>query len=160
MIFNNSRTIISLRLKLLGATVVFLTYIVLAYVAKMIKFPLLGMSDTTWTVILVGIYLIIAFLPMYLSYQYISYSDDTEKIVLRYFSAGVVGGKKNSVEISKNSFSGYKHESRFFGLIQSITLFQQLKEGVAKYPTVYISALTREEREKILRSLSLYAPRM
>ena len=94
MIFNNSKTIISLRIKLFGATVVFLTYIVLTYVAKMIKFPLLGMSDTTWTVILVGIYLIIAFMPMYLSYQYISYSDDTEKIVLRYFSAGIVGGKK------------------------------------------------------------------
>jgi hypothetical protein len=158
MKFDNSVTIISLRIKLLGATILLLAYIVLTYVAKMIKYPLLGMSDTAWTLILVAIYLIIAFLPMFLNYQFISYSDDGEKIVIRYFSTGMVGGKKNSVEIDKKSFSGYKTESRFFGLIQSITLFQQLKEGNAKYPPVYISALSRKERAKVFRSLNYYAP--
>jgi hypothetical protein len=159
MTFNNSRTIISLRIKLFGATIIFLTYIVLTYVAKLIKYPLLGMSDTAWTLILVGIYLLVAFLPMFLNYQFISFSDDGENIVFRYFTSGIVGGRKNSIEINKKSFSGYKIESRLFGLIQSIILFQQFKEGVAKYPPVYISALTREERAKVLRSLNLYAPR-
>ena len=55
MTFDNSKTIISLRIKLFGATVLLLAFIVLTYIAKMIKFPLLGMSDTTWTLILVGI---------------------------------------------------------------------------------------------------------
>ena len=159
MTFDNSRTIISLRIKLFGATIVFLAYIVLTYVAKMIKYPLFGMSDTAWTLILVGIYLLVAFLPMFLNYQFIYFSDDDENIVFRYFTAGMVGGKKNSVEINKKTFSGYKIESRLFGLIQSITLFQRFKEGVAKYPPVYISALTREERAKVFRSLNIYAPR-
>jgi hypothetical protein len=136
----------------------FLAYIVLTYIAKLIKYPLLGMSDTAWTLILVAIYLFIAFLPMFLNYQFISYSDEGENIIFRYFTAGVVGGKKNSVEINKKYFSGYKIESRFFGFIQSVTLFQQFKEGVAKYPPVYISALTREERAKVLRSLNSFAP--
>lgn len=159
MTFDNSRTIISLRIKLFAATVLFLTYIILAYVAKMIKFPLLGMSDTAWTVILVAIYLFIVFLPMFLNYQYISYSDDGENIVFRYFTSGIAGGKKNSVEIGKRTFSGYKVESRYFGIVQSITLFQNFKEGVAKYPPVYISALSKEERAKVFRSLNLYGPR-
>ena len=68
------------------------------------------------------------------------------------------GGKKNSVEINKKSFSGYKTESRLFGLLHTITLFQQYKEGVAKYPPFYISALTRKEREKVFGSLNLYVP--
>jgi hypothetical protein len=159
MTFDNSRTIISLRIKLFGATIVFLAYIILTYVAKLIKYPLLGISDTAWTLILVGIYMLIVFLPMFLNYQFIYFSDDSENIVLRYFTAGVVGGKKNSVEINKNAFSGYKTESRFFGLIQSITLFQKFNEGVAKYPPVYISALRREERTKVFRSLNLYTPK-
>jgi hypothetical protein len=158
MTFDNSKTIISLRLKFLGATILFLAYIVLTYVAKMIKYPLLGMSDTAWTLILVTIYLFIVFLPMFLNYQFISYSDDGEKIVLRYFSTGMVGGKKNSVEIDKKVFAGYETATRYFGLIQSITLFQQLKEGIAKYPPVYISALSREERKKVFRSLNYYSP--
>ena len=159
MTFDNSRTIISLRIKLFGATIVFLTYIVLTYIAEMIKYPLLGMSDTAWTLILVGLYLFFAFLPMFLNYQYIYFSDEGEKIIFRYFTAGIVGGKKNSVEIDKRTFSGYKTESRLFGFILSITLFQQFKEGVAKYPPVYISALNREERAKVLKSLNLYAPK-
>ena len=57
----------------------FLVYIGLAYVAKMIKFPLLGMNDTIWTLILVTVYLIIAFMPMVLNYQYVFFSDDPIK---------------------------------------------------------------------------------
>jgi hypothetical protein len=159
MTFDNSKTIISLRIKLFGATVVFLTYLVLAYVAEIITFPLLGMTDTFWTVGLAVAYLLVAFLPMMLNYQFIYYSDENEKIVLRYFTAGIIGGRKNSVEIEKRLFSGYKTDSRLFGLIQSITLFQAAGEGVAKYPVVYISALTREERAKMIRSLNLYIPR-
>lgn len=158
MTFNNSKTIINLRIKLFGATVAFLAFIVLTYIAKMIKYPLLGLSDTAWTVMLVGIYLVIVFLPMFLNYQYIFYSDDSEKIVIRYFTTGMFGGKKNSVEIDKNTFSGFKTETRLFGLIQSITLFQHFKEGVAEYPRIYISALSRKERAKVIKSLNLYAP--
>lgn len=158
MTFSNSKTIISLRIKLFGATIVFLTFITLTYVAKMIKFPLLGMSDSVWTLIFVAVYFIIAFLPMFLNYQFISYSDEGENIVFRYFTTGLVGGRKNSVEINKYSFSGYKIESWFFGLKQSITLLQKFKEGVAKYPPIYISALTREEKAKVFRSLNLYTP--
>ncbi len=157
MKFDNSKTIISLRIKLFAATVVFLAYIVLTYIAKLLKFPLLGMSDTTWTLILVVIYLIIAFLPMILNYQYVFYSDDTEKIIFRYFTAGIVGGRKNTVEIDKRTFSGYEIEPELFGLRQKITLYQRFNEGVAKYPPFYISALSRDERAKMVKSLNLYS---
>jgi len=158
MTFDNSKTIISLRIKLFGATIVFIAYIILAYFSKTIKFPLLGMSDTAWTLILVAVYLFIAFLPMILNYQFIFFSDDTEKLVFRYFSAGIVGGRKNSIEIDKRSFYGFKLESKLFGLIQSITLLQKFQEGVAKYPPVYISALSSEEKGRILKSLNSCAP--
>lgn len=158
MTFDNSKTIISLRIKLFGATVVLLAYLAMAYVIRMIKFPLLSMDDTFWTVILSTIWLILAFMPMVLNYQFISYSDEGDYIVFRYFTAGIVGGKKNSVEINKTSFRGYKTETRFFGLIQSIILFQKIQKEIAKYPPVYISALTREEKEKVIKSLNLYTP--
>ena len=157
MTFDNSKTIISLRIKLFAATVVFLAYVVLTYIAKIIKFPLLGMSDTTWTLILVAIYLIIAFLPMILNYQYVFYSDDTEKIIFRYFTAGIVGGRKNTVEIDKRTLSGYEIVPELFGLRQKITLYQRFNEGVAKYPPFYISALSRDERAKMVKSLNLYS---
>jgi len=146
MTFNNSRTIIIQRIELFVASIVLLSFIILSFFTRLLKFPLLGMSETVWTIILVAIWIFLAFLPIILNYQFISYSDDGDKIVFRYFSSGVFGGRKNSVEINKKSFSGYKTESRLFGLLHTITLFQQYKEGVAKYPPFYISALTRKER--------------
>jgi hypothetical protein len=157
MTFDNSKTIISLRIKLFAATIVLLAYIAMAYVIKMIKFPLLGMDETVWTVLLAGIWVILALFPMILNYQFISYSDEGDYIVFRYFTSGIVGGKKNSVEINKTTFSGYKVETRFFGLIQSIILFQKIQQGIAKYPPIYISALSAEERAKIIKSLNTYS---
>jgi hypothetical protein len=157
MTFDNSKTIISLRIKLFAATVILLAYLAMAYVIGLIKFPLLGMSETLWTVILVSIWLILAILPMVLNYQFISYSDEGEFIIFRYFTAGIVGGKKNSVEINKTTFSGYKVETRFFGFIQSIILVQRVRQGVAKYPPIYISVLTGEEKSKIIKSLNSFS---
>jgi hypothetical protein len=159
MTFDNSKTIINVRIKLFIATVILLAYVAITYVAKLIKFPLLGVSDTAWTVVLVAIWLIIAFFPMILNYQFVFFSDEGEKLVFRYFIAGIVSGKKNSVEINKSTFAGYKTESRFFGLIKSITLFQQMGQGVAKYPPVYISALSKEQKSKLFLSLSKLAPK-
>jgi hypothetical protein len=154
MTFDNSKTIISLRIKLFGVTVVFLAFIVLTYIAEMIKYPLLDMGQTAWTLILAGLYLLYAFMPMYLNYQYIYFSDDGENIIIRYFTAGIVGGRKNSIEISKKTYSGFRTDKKLGGLIQSVTLFQKFREGVAKYPPVYISALSKEERTKIIRALN------
>lgn len=158
MTFDNSKTIISLRIKLFAATIALMTYLAVAYIIKLVRFPFLGMSDTIWTIIFVGIWVILAFMPIVLNYQFVSYSDDGDYIVFRYFTSGIVGGKKNSVEINKTTFSGYKIETRFFGFIRSIVLFQKFPQGVAKYPPVYISALNPEERQKLIKSLNIYAP--
>ena len=156
MTFDNSRTIISVRIKLFVYTVLFITFLVLTYFAKMIDYPLLGMTEKTLTLVVTAIYALLFFLPVILSYQFIYYSDDGDYIILRYFSAGIVGGRKNSVEIDKRTFSGYKIDSKLFNLSTSITLFQKINDAVAKYPPVYISALNRDQREKLLRSLNKY----
>lgn len=159
MTFDNSKTIISIRIKLFAATVIFLGYLLLNYAAGIIKFPLLGLDDTTWTVIIAALYIFIFFIPMILNYQYIYFSDDGNNIVFRYFTAGIVGGKKNSIEINKQTFSGFTFEKRFLGLIQSVTLFQSIKGQQAKYPPIYISALTRQEKAKVFASLNSYFPK-
>lgn len=156
MTFDNTKQIISIRIKLFIATVLILTYLAVVYLAKIVKFPILGLSDTVWTIILVIIYLVIFFIPMILNYQFISYSDDDDNIVLRYFNAGMAGGKKNSIQIYKTTFSGYKTESRLFGLDKSLILYQKVGSEVAKYPPVHIGALSSDQRNKLIRALNAY----
>jgi hypothetical protein len=92
--------------------------------------------------------------------QYVYFSDDGETIIFRYYTAGIFEGKKNSIEINKRTFSGFALEKKFLGLIQSVTLYQQLQQGVATYPPVYISSLKRDERARIIKSLNSFAPRI
>jgi hypothetical protein len=158
MTFDNSKTIITFRVRQVILTILLLAYIILAFVAEIIRFPLLGMSETVLTLILVGIWILFTFVPALLSYQFVYFSDDTERIVIRYFNAGMLGGKKNAVEIDKSSFAGYRTESSFFGLVTSITLLQNFREGVAKYPPVYISALTKEQKSNLFHALNSYSP--
>ena len=117
------------------------------------------MSDTVWTVILIIIYLIIFFIPMILNHQFVSYSDDDENIVVKYFNAGIGGGKKNSIRIYKSAFAGYKTESRLFGLDKSLILYQKVGQGTAKYPPVHISALSKDQRDKLIRALNTFIPK-
>jgi len=159
MTLDNSKTIISIRIRLFILTISLIGYLIMTYFARVLHFPFLGMSDTTWSLILVGIYFVLAFYPMVLNYQYISYSDEGDKIVFRYFMAGITGGRKNTVEISKATFAGYRKETKLFGLVKSVILFQQLAEGVAKYPPIYISILSKKERAKVLNSLYLHTPK-
>ena len=104
MTFDNTKQIITLRIRLFVATVLILAYLAVVYLGKLVKFPVLGMNDTGWTVILIGIYLFIFSIPMVLNYQFISFSDDDDNIVFKYFNAGMTGGKKNSVRIYKSTF--------------------------------------------------------
>jgi hypothetical protein len=158
MKLDNSKTITGMRIRLFIVTVLFLVYIVLAYIAEIIRFPVLGINDTLLTVILVGLYTIYVFYPMALNYQYIYYSDEEDKIIFRFFTTGIIGGKKNSIEINKAEFAGYRIEKKFFGLIRSIILFHQMPQGVATYPPIYISILSSKERARILNSLYRHTP--
>ena len=159
MKLDNSGTIVASRIKLFAVTALFLTYIVLSYIAKFFKLNLFGWSDAIWTIIFAVIWIFIALLPMIFKHQYISYSDDDDLIVFRYFSSGIFGGRKNSVEIGKKTFAGYETEKQLLGLSLSITLYQKVEKGVAKYPPIHVSSLTKEERAKIFKSLNEYLPK-
>ncbi len=159
MTFDNSKTIISLRIWLFFATIILIAWIIVAFIAKMISFPLLGLSETVWTLILVGIYLIVLLMPMVRNIQFVFFSDEGENIVFRYFHAGMVGGKKNSISIPKNSFAGFKSEKKNLGLSSGIILFQRIGQGIAKYPPIYITAIPKEQKEKMLNLLGRYSPK-
>ena len=158
MILNNSKSVISLKIIRRASIIIFLAYLVLVYAARIIRFPLLGIDKTTLTIVVSAIFLMIMIIPEIMNYQYIYFSDEGESIIFRYYSAGLITGKKNSVEINKRTFSGFTIDKKFFGLVESITLYQRLREGIAKYPPIFLSALKRADKARIIRSLNSSAP--
>jgi len=157
MNLDNSRTLIRIRLRLFIATIIFVIYLFLVYLDKLIRFPLWGIEQWVATTVIIILYIIIAFYPMLLKYQYIYFSDDGSMIIFRYYKVGLIKGPKRSVEIPKNKFRGFEISKSFLGLIYSITLQQQMGKGKAAYPPVFISSLSKKELNRIITSLRKYS---
>ena len=160
MTLNNSKSVINLKITRRISIILLLAFLLLTYVARIIKYPMLGMSQLFWTILILVCFGIIVFLPIILNFQYVYYSDEGDSIIFRYYTTGFIAGKKNSIEINKRTFSGFTFDKKIFGLSQSVTLYQQIRKNVAKYPPVHISGLKRGERDKIIKSLSAFAPRI
>ena len=153
MTFDNKETIIGVRIKHFAATVLMIAYLIMVYMAEIITFPILGLEEEFWTFALALIYILIISYPSFAVYQFFYFSDEGENLVFRYFTAGIIGGRKNSVVISKISFEGYTIESDYMGLRHYLLLSQKVGVEVAQYPKIYISALKRKEVDKMVKAL-------
>jgi len=127
-------------------------------VAKLIKFPFLGLGETIWVVTLSAAYFIIALYPSIMKYNYIYFSDDGSSVIIRFYSAGIMKGPRKAVEIPKNSLTGFRRGTRGAGLIPYIILYEIRQGREVTYPSINLSGLSRKERERVFRALAQYAP--
>jgi len=113
-----------------------------------------GLDNNYLAIFVAGAYVIYAFYESFRNYNYIYFSDESDRIVLRYFSTALFTKSKNSIEIPKKDFAGYKLNSVFMRYRENIIMFRKTSKGVAKYPAVSITALNNEERDAMLSSLN------
>jgi hypothetical protein len=92
-----------------------------------------------------------------LQYHFISFSDEGNKIILRYYRFSGISQKYRSFEILKSAFYTYEIHRHFFGRRAEMVLFQRTPKGIAKYPPVPLTALTPAQLSAITQILSTYA---
>jgi len=93
----------------------------------------------------------------FLKYHYISFSDEGNKVILRYYRFGGITQKYRSFEIVKSALYTYEINNYFFKKRSELVIYQKTSKGIAKYPPVPISALTPEQASAITQILSMYA---
>jgi hypothetical protein len=113
-----------------------------------------GIENSLLAINIAIAYVIYAFYESFRNYNYIYFSDESDKIVLRYFSPNLFTAKKNSIEIQKKDFAGYNLSSFFMRYREKIILFRHTGKGLAKYPSVSITALSPDERHLLLYTLN------
>jgi hypothetical protein len=88
-------------------------------------------------------------------YLYVEYSDNNNRIVLRYYKAIRFGkGQFNSIELPQQLLKNAYFEHSLFGKLTDLTIIVQTKRGIAEYPSVSLSAFTLDDRKKIQASLN------
>jgi len=153
MIIDIKKTIIRKNLSYFIATIVFLILIVVLLFIPFSKDFIPGISNNLLAIFIGLAYVINAFYQSFRNYNYIYFNDESDNMVMRFFSPNLFTNKKNSIEIPKNEFAGYSRNSFFMGYREKITLYRRTKKGIAKYPAVSITALSVAERQLLLSTL-------
>ncbi len=131
-------------------TFVYLSFTVLTSYLNPVNMTLILVSLFAIFIILVG-------LNLARENNYIIYKETDDKIIIRYYPLHPFHDKFKSIEISKKTFSHFELEKKNMGLREDLFLFQMSAKGLAKYPGISLSALSKQQRSEVLDSLSKFS---
>ena len=104
-----------------------------------------------------AIYIIVNWINFLKRPYFVSYNDQGEMLVVRFYPVSMFTSRKHSVEIPKKQFVKYELKPFLFGTQHMLILVQSFRGKEAKYPKISLSALEKDDREKMLQSLEKYA---
>lgn len=145
MIINNKKRVVKLRrIFFLGCIVIFVSAVLF------FLFDLFGAA-----LICAGV-LSLWYLYFHVAdYQYIEFRSENAKIILRYYKSIKVGSPKfNEIEFSQNVLRKAIFEDSIFGKKSDLILVIKTKRGIAEYPSLSLSAVAKEDRQKMADSLN------
>ena len=88
-------------------------------------------------------------------YQFIEFSDENNKIRLRFYKAISFGSPKfNEIEFSHQVLKNAFFDNSVFGKMSDLTLVVKTKRGVAEYPSVSLSAVAKADRQKMVNAIN------
>ena len=131
--------------------VFFLVSVILAVVALLFfLFDFMGLA-----LISIGVFSLWYLYFHVADYQFIEFRNENNKIVLRYYKAVSLGSPKfNEIEFPQQVLKNAFFDNSIFGKMSDITLVVKTKRGAAEYPSVSLSALHKNDRQKIAASLN------
>ena len=153
MIIDIKRTILR---KSLSKFIVLIVLAILLCVLLFIPFQndfIKGVENNLLAVFIAVAYVVYVVYESFRNYNYLYFSDESDKLVIRFFAPNFFTSKKNSIEIPKREFSGYTIRSFFMGYREKIILMRRTAKGIASYPPVSITALNNNEKHDLLLSL-------
>lgn len=157
MVIENKKTTIVFHLRrLLFIVLVVIAVVLLLYIDFFDK-ETLGFGQEYLIYALILMYLLYYSWGMIRDYHYIYYSDfGPSKLIFRFYSLVPLSKKQNSIEIRKDELYDYQFMNKAFGFRRYLLLYQKTNKGIAKYPPISISMLTKSQRKDLSVSLSTY----
>jgi hypothetical protein len=87
-------------------------------------------------------------------YQFIEFSTENNKVILRYFKAIRFGkASYSSIEFPQQMLRKVYFENSIFGKMSDVSFEIQTKRGIAEYPSVSLSAVPLKDRIKMQDAL-------
>lgn len=157
MNIDNQRNTYRIWLSRLVMTIVFALLILLLVFVSWFDELDSGITKYHLIILISGIYLAINWINYMKRPYFVSFSDQGEMIVVRYYPVSMFTSRKNSIEIPKQQFVKFELKPFLFKSQHYLILHQKFRGKVAAYPRISLSALDKADREKMLQSLGKYS---
>ncbi len=105
---------------------------------------------TLYAIGLAGVFAVWFLFFQVADYQFIEFNDSNNKILLRYYKAVRFGNTNyNSIEFPQSMLYKFQFENSLFGKMTDLTLIIKTRRGIAEYPPVSLTALSKKERKEL-----------
>ena len=121
---------------------------------------LIAISVTIWleqfrTVAVLGIFLLtMTIFIRVLNFNFVRVQLENGKLIIRHYALYAVDRDYESIEFPVPSLRHVKIKKYLFGLKWDLHLTVKLKQGLASYPPVCLSAVPSGDRKKLLATIS------
>ena len=156
MKIDNQRNTYRIWLSRLVMTIVFTLVIIVIIFLPWFEDPDSRLSKYHFVILFALIYIVVNVYNLLKRPYFVSYSDHGEMIILRYYPLSLFNSRKHSIEIPKKQLVKFELEDFLFGSQQKISLYQNFRNKTAKYPSISLSALDKEDQDRLIQSLSKY----
>jgi len=105
------------------------------------------------------IFLNLFLLTIFLNFNYVNFTIENQKIIIRFIPARFLFRKPKAIEIPMNRLANFEITSSFFGWKIDLILYQFTDKGVIAYPSISLSALDKKSIDGIQQSLEVIIDR-
>ena len=156
MTIENQKTVIRIFLRKMLIAIITVVIIVSMLATNLFKPELMGITQYQWIVLVTAIYILLIVGSWLRGLNYFYFNDKGDKLIIRYYAIRPLGRRKRAVQIPKTALAKYEIIKTNLGLKKVLILHQHIKKNVAKYPSIGITSLTRDELSRLEKQLSLY----
>jgi hypothetical protein len=138
------------------STTILTVLVIVIWFTDFFKTPVLGLDKSWYFIALVIAYSGLSIYNILRKPHYVYFSDNGDKIILRYYPTRIFNRSKSSIEIPKQSFFSWEVKTFLFGSCEMLYVYGKMKTRVAKYPGISLSAVSKNDRDKIKAALTNY----
>ncbi len=113
-------------------------------------FYLFAIDQAVYLIIDVVVGIISLFLFSRLKPNYVAFTVFKDYFIINHYSVISVGREYETIRVNFNEFAGYKIEDTFFKFRKDFIISVKTPHGIADYPKLSISALSKSEIAQIL----------
>lgn len=130
-------------------------FFIISVAIAVIALTLFLLDYTVYGIACVGVFALWFLYFQVADYQYIRFSDENNKILVRFYKAVKFGKPEfRSIEFPQEMLRNARFENSVFGEKSDLTLLVKTRRGMAEYPSVSLSALSKKERREIHAALN------